>query len=152
MAIEYQFYLDSTSNPEQLLDVVAQRASLSRTDELHAVRENELWVAASGELSRSAVSVKAAFAIEPRVLLWFRIDKFEGYERGMTPMFHIIGAVLQAQTGDAILLFGQESVVFLRVQGRWVINRPWIGTVRQGLDGAGLASEFESREFPDPYV
>jgi hypothetical protein len=122
MALDYSFDISSTLSPESLMrSFLMSLGMLGNLKNAFEAGTKNFYVMANRLEGRSREIAREQFGFEPRVNLTFRtgadtdVEAQEQIVRGTL-------AICRATTGDAVLLFNGEIILFIRRAGTIYVN------------------------------
>lgn len=138
MGLEYNLEIASGSTPERVMQVIADKLGCAANDPRLQQRSRGInlnlqgliiAVTAIREQSLGQVVIEEDYGFRPTIYIGFQLftetDVDADYEAGMRAMMRATMAVLQHESGDAVLLFNGERTVLQRMSGKLQLNENW---------------------------
>jgi hypothetical protein len=125
MAIQYSFFIDTGLAPEQLMRTMLLALGVPwNPDDGCMVDTPSFSAGAAPFQGRSREIFRADFGFDANQFLNFRTRGEAAYNAEHEIVRGTL-AICRAVTGDAILLFNGETVLFMRKEGTLYVNSEW---------------------------
>ncbi|MFE1748096.1 SitI3 family protein [Coleofasciculus sp. H7-2] len=152
MSLDYDLSIATDLKPIQALHIVSKGFDLEwdSASSNPCLFGSGILVGAHPQLDIRQSVIEEAFGFRPTIDVWFQINSNVNYEGGKHTLLWVTIELLRQISGDAVLLFNGESIIFQRLAGQLLLNEDWHDWATSHLSEVTLP--FEVQNLPSPLL
>lgn len=121
MALEYHLYIDAACSANHLEKLIVDAGATKLSDSPATYGGDKILCVVVQSDPRTRAFIAEEFHVEPRVNVYFRLDKFD-LDQSQRSLVQYIDRVLIGCAGDAVVVFNGELVVMRRTHDALLIR------------------------------
>ncbi len=144
MSLNYEIKLGTELEPTQIMNILAKCNDLQWVEK----SLNGLGILVNSYEEPDKLYYKDIFGFAPTVIVDFKIKPNINYEKSIRIMIRVIMHLIKEITGNAILLFNYETIMFHKIGNQLIFNQemcnPYIESELKNLDVQYEIKDLES--------